>query len=99
VFPEVVARLRGTSTSRPNDDDANGRPRSDRRTCRQGGLLATAAETLDWPLRAHPQLQAVCLMAVGYNNIDVAACTAAWRADQQCTRTAHRDHGRPRLAH
>ena len=42
------------------------------------GLLVAGAPGIDSALlRACPDLRAVCSMAVGYNNIDLAACTAA----------------------
>ena len=41
------------------------------------GLFVTGGEIIDARLlQACPQLRAVCSMAVGYNNIDVQACTA-----------------------
>ncbi len=41
------------------------------------GVLITGTERIDAALLAAcPQLRAVCSMAVGYNNIDVSACTA-----------------------
>jgi gluconate 2-dehydrogenase len=41
------------------------------------GAFVTGTETIDTKLlQACPQLRAVCSMAVGYNNIDLAACTA-----------------------
>jgi gluconate 2-dehydrogenase len=41
-------------------------------------VITTGAERIDAELLAAcPELRAVCNMAVGYNNIDVAACTAA----------------------
>ena len=41
------------------------------------GVFVTGTEAIDATLLAAcPQLRAVCSMAVGYNNIDVAACTA-----------------------
>jgi glyoxylate/hydroxypyruvate/2-ketogluconate reductase len=41
------------------------------------GAFITGSERIDAALLdANPQLRAVCNMAVGYNNIDVAACTA-----------------------
>ncbi|MEK8033690.1 D-glycerate dehydrogenase [Ideonella sp. DXS29W] len=41
------------------------------------GVLVTGTERIDAALlEACPALRAVCSMAVGYNNIDVAACTA-----------------------
>ena len=42
------------------------------------GLLVAASPRIDAALLAAcPQLRAVCSMAVGYNNIDLPACTAA----------------------
>ena len=42
------------------------------------GLLVAGAPTVDAPLLAAcPGLRAVCSMAVGHNNIDLPACTAA----------------------
>jgi glyoxylate/hydroxypyruvate/2-ketogluconate reductase len=41
------------------------------------GTLITGTERIDAALlEANPQLRAVCSMAVGFNNIDVPACTA-----------------------
>ncbi len=41
------------------------------------GALITSSEKIDAKLlQACPELRAVCTLAVGYNNIDVAACTA-----------------------
>ena len=45
---------------------------------------------------AGPQLRVVANVAVGYNNIDVAACTAPRRARHEHARRAHRRHGRHR---
>jgi gluconate 2-dehydrogenase len=43
----------------------------------KAGAFITGSERIDAAvLDAHPQLRAVCNMAVGYNNIDVDACTA-----------------------
>jgi gluconate 2-dehydrogenase len=47
-------------------------------------------------IAAAPQLKAVCNFAVGYNNIDLAACTRRHHGDQHAGR-ARRHHGRPRL--
>ena len=51
---------------------------SSRAACRaRRGLFATGSERVDAALLdACPELRAVCNMAVGYNNIDVDACTA-----------------------
>ncbi|MEP6873115.1 MAG: D-glycerate dehydrogenase, partial [Burkholderiales bacterium] len=41
------------------------------------GVMSTGSERIDAPLLAAcPQLKAVCNVGVGYNNVDVAACTA-----------------------
>lgn len=44
----------------------------------QAGALITLSERIDGPLLARsPDLKAVCNIAVGYNNIDLDACTRA----------------------
>ncbi len=48
-----------------------------RRVADKDGLLTAGADRVDAALLdAAPRLRAVCNVAVGYNNIDVAACTA-----------------------
>jgi glyoxylate/hydroxypyruvate/2-ketogluconate reductase len=78
VFPEAVARLREHFEVELNDDDTEWtHAELSRRLRGKAGLLCTAGEPIDAALLdAHPQLRAVCLMTVGYNNVDVAACTA-----------------------
>ncbi|HMQ71212.1 MAG TPA: D-glycerate dehydrogenase [Rubrivivax sp.] len=78
VFPEAVARLREHFDVVPNPDDREwSRDELSGRLQGMQGLLATAGEPIDVALLdAHPQLRAVCLMTVGYNNVDVDACTA-----------------------
>ncbi len=78
VFPELVARLREHFDVETNDDDTEWPPQElSRRLQGKAGLLCTAGERIDATLLdAHPQLRAVCLMTVGYNNVDVPACTA-----------------------
>jgi len=78
TFPEVLDRLR-----RHFEVEANDEPRDltrDELIARaQGkqGLFVTTVEPIDATLvAACPELKAVCSMAVGYNNIDVAACAA-----------------------
>jgi gluconate 2-dehydrogenase len=77
VFPEVVQRLAQHFEVEDNPEDHIYTP--DELTQRlQGkvGAFVTLSERIDAVLLdAHPQLRAVCNMAVGYNNIDVAACT------------------------
>jgi gluconate 2-dehydrogenase len=78
VFPDVVARLREHFEVATNDADESW---SDaelvRRLQGRAGVFVTSGERIDAALiEACPDLRAVCSMAVGYNNIDVAACTA-----------------------
>ena len=77
VFPEAIARLREHFEVQTNPDDAEwSHDDLSRRLQGKQGLLATAGEPIDDALLAeHPQLRAVCLMTVGYNNVDLAACT------------------------
>ena len=78
VFPEVVARLREHFEVETNDADADW-PQAELVARLQGkaGAYITGAQRIDAALLAAcPQLRAVCSMAVGYNNIDVPACTA-----------------------
>ena len=78
AFPDIVDRLRAHFDVQDNPDDRiftkaelsaalNGK----------AGAFITGSERIDAEvLDANPQLCAVCNMAVGYNNIDVDACTA-----------------------
>lgn len=77
VFPDVVERLRACFDVEDNPDDLIlGDALAARLQGKQGAFI-TASERIDAALLdANPQLKAVCNMAVGYNNIDVAACTA-----------------------
>ena len=48
-----------------------------RRAADKDGLLISGADRIDGPLLdAAPGLKVVCNVAVGYNNIDLAACSA-----------------------
>lgn len=78
VFPESIARLREHFDVEPNPGEREwSREELSRRLQGRQGLLATAGEPIDAALLdAHPQLRAVCLMTVGYNNVDIDACTA-----------------------
>jgi gluconate 2-dehydrogenase len=78
VFPEVIERL-----AQHFDVDVNGddgiftKAELAARLHGKSGAFITGSERVDAEvLDANPQLRAVCNMAVGYNNIDVAACTA-----------------------
>jgi len=78
VFPEVVARLREHFDVTTNDTDEVW-PQAEliRRLQGKSGVFVTGTEAIDANLLAAcPGLKAVCSMAVGYNNIDVPACSA-----------------------
>jgi glyoxylate/hydroxypyruvate/2-ketogluconate reductase len=78
IFADVLDRLRTHFEVEANPDDAIW-PRDELIARLQGmaGAFITTTEPIDATLLdACPQLRAVCTMAVGYNNIDVPACTA-----------------------
>ena len=78
VFPEVVARLAEHFEVDHNAPDLLLTPAQLAERL-QGceGVFITGSDKIDAALLdACPQLKAVCAMTVGYNNIDVAACTA-----------------------
>jgi glyoxylate/hydroxypyruvate/2-ketogluconate reductase len=78
IFPEIVERLRQHFDVSTNDAPIDW-PRDELIARLQGhdGVFVAATEPIDATLvAACPQLKAVCSMAVGYNNIDVAACAA-----------------------
>jgi gluconate 2-dehydrogenase len=78
IFPEVLDRLRAHFDVEMNDQPVDW-PRDEliRRLQGRQGVFVAASEPIDAMLvAACPDLRAVCSMAVGYNNIDVAACTA-----------------------
>jgi gluconate 2-dehydrogenase len=79
VFPEVVARLREHFEVETNDEDAPFTPAQlIERLQGKAGVLTTGSERIDAALLAAcPQLKVVCNIAVGYNNFDVPAMTAA----------------------
>ena len=78
VFASVLARLAAHFEVESNDDDRVwDRTELARRLQGKAGIFATGSERIDAALLdACPELRAVCNMAVGYNNIDVDACTA-----------------------
>jgi gluconate 2-dehydrogenase len=79
IFPEVIARLREHFEVQVNEADEvwSSAELSQRLQGRQGAFI-TAGEKIDATLlAANPQIRAIANMAVGYNNIDIAACTAA----------------------
>jgi gluconate 2-dehydrogenase len=78
VFPEVLERLRQHFEVEANDADVVW-TRDELMAHLQGkaGVFVTGTQPIDAGLLdACPALRAVCSMAVGYNNIDVPACTA-----------------------
>ncbi len=78
IFPEVAEHLRQQFDVSTNDAPVDW-PRDELIAHLQGhdGVFVAATEPIDATLvAACPELRAVCSMAVGYNNIDVAACAA-----------------------
>jgi lactate dehydrogenase-like 2-hydroxyacid dehydrogenase len=78
IFPEVLERLGQHFEVEANQADVVW-TRDELITHLQGkaGVFVTGTQAVDAALlSACPQLRAVCSMAVGYNNIDVPACTA-----------------------
>jgi gluconate 2-dehydrogenase len=78
VFPETLARLRGHFEVDDNPADRIlDKATLTARLHGKAGALTTGSERIDAELlAANPQLRVVANMAVGYNNIDIAACTA-----------------------
>ncbi|WP_269629782.1 2-hydroxyacid dehydrogenase [Pelomonas sp. BJYL3] len=78
IFADIVERLREHAEVEETDSDEPLPPEQlIRRLQGKAGLFATGTERIDAALLdACPQLRAVCLMTVGYNNVDLAACTA-----------------------
>ncbi len=86
IFPDIVEALRQhfDVTDNPSDTVMT---KAQLTQALQGkvGALTTGSERIDAEvLAANPQLKIVANMAVGYNNFDVAACTAA---GVRCTNT------------
>jgi len=77
-FPEVLQSLRGDFEVEDNQADVVLAPEVLRpRLADKDGALITGFDRIDGALLdACPRLRAVCNIAVGHNNIDVAACTA-----------------------
>jgi len=78
TFPEVLDKLRQHFEVEANDEPRDlTRDELIARAQGKQGLFVTTVEPIDATLvAACPELKAVCSMAVGYNNIDVAACAA-----------------------
>ncbi|MES2226189.1 MAG: D-glycerate dehydrogenase [Pseudomonadota bacterium] len=78
VFPDIVDRLREHFEVETNEADAVWSPAELIRHLQgKAGVFITGTQPIDTALlEACPQLEAVCSMAVGYDNIDLPACTA-----------------------
>ncbi len=78
IFPQVLDRLAQHFEVDANPGDlVFSSAELSARLVGKAGALITGSERIDAALLdAHPQLRAVSTMAVGYNNIDVPACTA-----------------------
>ena len=78
AFPDIVDRLRAHFDVEDNPDDTVWTPAQlIERLQGKRGAVTTGSERIDAAvLAACPELEAVCNMAVGYNNIAVDACTA-----------------------
>ena len=78
VFPDIVDRLREHFEVETNEADVVwSRAELIAHLQRKAGVFITGTQPIDTALlEACPELRAVCSMAVGYNNIDVPACTA-----------------------
>jgi glyoxylate/hydroxypyruvate/2-ketogluconate reductase len=78
VFPDIIERLAAHFEVQRNDSAIDWpQPELIRRLQGHAGVFVSGTEAIDAALLdACPGLRAVCSMAVGYNNIDVAACTA-----------------------
>jgi lactate dehydrogenase-like 2-hydroxyacid dehydrogenase len=78
TFQEIVDKLRERFEVEDNqkDDALWGADELRRRIADKDGVLPTGSDRIDAALLdAAPRLKAVCNIAVGYNNIDLAACT------------------------
>ena len=78
IFPEVVEKLRSRFEVVHNDDDRPWAPGElAQKLHGAAGAMATVMDRFDEPLLAKcPDLKVISNIAVGYNNVDVAAATA-----------------------
>ena len=79
TFDEVIERLRERFDVEDNqkEDTPWAGDELRRRLADKDGILSTGSDRVDaGVLDAAPRLKAVCNVAVGYNNIDLAACSA-----------------------
>jgi lactate dehydrogenase-like 2-hydroxyacid dehydrogenase len=77
IFPEVVEKLRGRFEVVHNDEDRPWPPEQLAAKLQgASGAMATVMDKFDESMLARcPGLKVISNIAVGYNNIDVAACT------------------------
>jgi lactate dehydrogenase-like 2-hydroxyacid dehydrogenase len=77
VFPEIVGALSQRYEVEHNPEDRPWAPEElARRLQGKHGAMATVMDKFDEPLLAQcPDLRVIANIAVGYNNVDVAACT------------------------
>ncbi len=77
VFPELITELQSSYEVIDNQADAalSAADLVDRLKAADGALLTAGERVDDALLTACPQLKVVSNIAVGYNNIDLAACT------------------------
>lgn len=78
TFADLLPRLQSGFVVETNQDDAIwSKETLTQRLQGKRGVMSTGSERIDAELLdACPQLQAVCNVGVGYNNIDVDACNA-----------------------
>jgi gluconate 2-dehydrogenase len=78
TFPDIADRLREHFDVEDNPEDTIWSPAElIARLQGKSGVMSTGSERIDAALLdACPDLKAVCNVGVGYNNVDVAACTA-----------------------
>ena len=79
IFPEVIERLRGHFEVDDNQvDEILGVDGLKSRLADKQGVMTAATDPVTAEvIGAAPGLKAVCNFAVGYNNIDLAACNKA----------------------
>jgi len=77
IFPEIVAEVGNRFEVEHNDQDTPWPPEElARRLAGKAGAMTTVMDKFDEPILARsPGLKVIANIAVGYNNIDVPACT------------------------
>jgi lactate dehydrogenase-like 2-hydroxyacid dehydrogenase len=77
IYPELLSALQAQFDVVSNQDDIGWEPAELARALADAdGALVTAGDRIDEALLAHcPKLKVVANIAVGFNNVDLAACT------------------------